>query len=218
MNSKITNQYPTPSEHTRGVNTCEYIIHHHTGTKEGTTKGVLDGLNKRADYASCHYLINELWEVYKMWNDTDILWHAGTSSWAGKTNLNNYSIGIEIIGPLSDGGFTDIQREKFAELVKDLCKIHNIPKENILRHKDISPGRKVDVADTFWNRDFKNYRAYIDSIFPWEYRTLFGKSVISNPERLAKAIQSGSADECVAALEIIAERVTKKVLKEQGLI
>lgn len=210
---KLTNIYPTPSEHTKWVNTCEFIIHHHTGTKENTTKWVLDWLNKRQDYASCHYLINELWEVYKMWNDTDILWHAGTSSWAGKTNLNNYSIGIEIIGPLSNGGFTDIQREKFWELVKELCETHNIPKENILRHKDISPGRKVDVADTFWNKDFKTYRDYINSIFPWEYRTLFGKSVIWNPEKMSDAIRNGTADECIASIEIIAERVARSVLK-----
>lgn len=160
-----TNQYPTPSEYTKGTNTCEYIIHHHTGTKEGTTKGVLDWLNKRQDYASCHYLINEIWEVYKIWNDTDILWHAGTSSWEGKTNLNNYSIGIEIIWPLSNWGFTDIQREKFAELVKELCNTHNIPKENIIRHKDISPWRKIDILDTFWDEDYETYREYIDSIF-----------------------------------------------------
>lgn len=207
MRTKIEKSFPTPLEHTKWVNTCDFIIHHHTGTKEGTTNWVLDGLNKRDDYASCHYLIDEFGKIYKMGNDTDILWHAGTSSWEGENDLNNYSIGIEIIGPLSDGGFTDAQRESFGELVRELCEIHNIPKENILRHKDISPWRKVDIADTFWNRDFKNYRDYIDSIFPWEYRKLFGKSVISNPYKLAKAIQSGTADECVAAIEIISKRV-----------
>lgn len=162
---KYTNIYPTPSEFTKGTNTCEYIVHHHTGTPEGTTQGVLNWLNKYQDYASCHYLINELWEVYKMWNDTDILWHAGTSFWDGKTNLNNYSIGIEIIWPLSNWGFTDIQREKFAELVKELCETHNLSKERIVRHKDISPWRKIDILDTFWNNEYSSYRDYIDSIF-----------------------------------------------------
>lgn len=171
------NQYPTPSEYTKGVNTCEYIIHHHTGTGEWTTQGVLDGLNKRQDYASAHYLISENWDTYKIGNDTDILWHAGTSSWDGKTNLNNYSIWIEIIWPLSDGGFTDAQRESFKDLVNYLCELHSIPKENILRHKDISPWRKIDVQDTFWNKISNTYREYINSLFSegWEYETQYRK-------------------------------------------
>ena len=63
--------------------------------------------------------------------------------------MNQYSIWIEIIWPLADGGFTDKQRETVAKLTLELCTIHKIPKENVLRHKDIAPGRKVDVADSF---------------------------------------------------------------------
>lgn len=49
-----------------------------------------------------HYCIDENGDKYKLGNDTDILWHAGESSWDGKTDLNKYSIGIEVIGPLAD--------------------------------------------------------------------------------------------------------------------
>jgi folate-dependent tRNA-U54 methylase TrmFO/GidA len=34
-----------------------------------------------------------------------------------------------------------------------------------LRHKDIAPGRKVDIADSFWNDKFESYEAYINSLF-----------------------------------------------------
>lgn len=74
MNFKQT--FPTPSEHTQGVNTCEFIVLHHTATGEGTIKGVLDGLYRRADYASCHYTVDTNGDVYKIGEDKNILWHA----------------------------------------------------------------------------------------------------------------------------------------------
>lgn len=163
MNYKQT--FPTPAEHSKGKNTCKYIVLHHTGTKEGTVKGVLDGLNKRADYASCHYLVDINGDVYKMGNDTDILWHAGESSWKGLSDLNKHSIGIETIGPMSNGGFTDEQRKAVAELIAHLCEVHGLKAEHVVRHKDIAPKRKVDIADTFWNVVAKSWEDWKKSIF-----------------------------------------------------
>lgn len=77
-------------------------------------------------------------DVYKIGQDTDIMWHAGVSQWKQTKDLNNHSIGIETIGPLSDGGFTDAQRVSIATLIKELCKTHGIPVENVLRHADIT--------------------------------------------------------------------------------
>lgn len=160
--------FPTPAEHSAGKNTCKYIVLHHTGTKEGTINGVLDGLNKRADYASCHYCVDTNGDVYKMGNDTDILWHAGVSSWNGLTDLNNHSIGIETIGPMSNGGFTDEQRKAVAELIKYLCDLHGLTADNVVRHKDIAPQRKVDIADTFWNGVSPSWADWKKSIFAAE--------------------------------------------------
>lgn len=157
--------FPTPKESTPGKNTCTYIVLHHTGTKEGTIKGVLDGLNKRDDFASCHYCVDTNGDIYKMGNDTDILWHAGVSSWKGVSDLNNYSIGIETIGPMSNGGFMDAQRQAAADLIRHLCATHGIGVENVLRHKDIAPTRKVDIADTFWNVTSPSWEDWKKTIF-----------------------------------------------------
>lgn len=149
------------------VNTCEFIILHHTATGENTIRWVLNTLTVGA--VSCHYVVDTNGDIYKIWNDKDILWHAGASEWKGKKDkygsFNSYSIWIEIIGPLSDGGFTDAQRSSVAELVKDIATKYGIPKENILRHKDIAPNRKTDVADSFWIKQFGSYDQYINSLF-----------------------------------------------------
>lgn len=163
MNYKQT--FPTPTERSAGTNTRKYIVLHHTATGEGTINGVLNGLNKRYDYASCHYCVDTNGDIYKMGKDTDILWHAGVSSWGGLTDLNKHSIGIEVIGPLSDGGFTDAQRSSVAELLRHLCATHGLESKHIVRHKDIAPKRKIDIADTFWSVVSPSWEEWKETVF-----------------------------------------------------
>lgn len=162
--------FPTPSEHTKGTNTCQYIILHHTGTKEWTIQGVLDGLYRRADYASCHFVIDTNWDCYKIGDPKDILWHAWVSSWWKLKDMNNYSVGIEIIWPLSDWGFTSEQKLATRKLVQHLMAVLNIPMERVLCHKDIAPKRKVDVADSFWNKEYISFAQYVGTLKPKEYK------------------------------------------------
>ena len=49
---------------------------------------------------SVHYIIDTDGTTYQCNTDDDILRHAGSSKWEGKSSLNDCSIGIEIIGPL----------------------------------------------------------------------------------------------------------------------
>ena len=169
MSFPFKSTYPTPTECSSGINSCEFIILHHTGTQEGTIKWVLDWLYKRADYASCHFVVDVNWDAYKIGNPTDILWHAGESTWNWKKDLNKYSMGIEIIWPLKNGGFTQAQRTTVKWLISHLMKVYNIPKENVLTHKMIAPKRKVDVDDSFWNNKFKTYKDYQNSLSPREW-------------------------------------------------
>jgi len=150
---------------TPGINSCKYIILHHTWTKEWTINWNINVLTwKTKVQASAHYLIDINWDIYKIWNDKDILWHAWLSKYKWLNDLNKYSIWIEVIWPLSDWWFTYDQKESIKKLVIYLCELHKIPKENILRHKDITT-RKVDIADNLWNKEYKSYNEYIDSFF-----------------------------------------------------
>jgi N-acetylmuramoyl-L-alanine amidase len=144
---------------TPGINTDKYIILHHTATVEGTIKGVLRQLTTGP--VSCHYVIDTNGDCYKIGRNTDILWHAGQSSWGKLKEMNRYAIGIEIIGPQSNGKFSNPQRAAVAQLVQELMRDYKIPRENVLRHKDVSPGRKTDIADIFWqDAGFKTFEQY----------------------------------------------------------
>ena len=127
-------------------NTCEYIVLHHTATKEGTIKWVLRQLT--VGPVSCHFVVDTNGDIYKIGELTDILWHAGVSEWKGKENMNKYSVGIEVIWPLP--GFTNAQRKSVQDLVSYLLKELKLTPDKLIRHKDIAPGRKTDIDDSFW--------------------------------------------------------------------
>lgn len=157
----------------KGTNTKEYIVLHHTATQEGSIEGVLKTLT--VGPVSVHYVVDTNGDIYKIWEDHDILWHAGVSTWEGKTDLNRFSIGIETIWPLKSGGFTDEQRKAVKELIKYLSGLYKIPKEKLIRHKDISPKRKIDILDTFWLPVASTWIAYKDSIFQNEAESAVNK-------------------------------------------
>lgn len=61
--------------------------------------------------------------------------------------MNAYSVGIEVVGP----PFTKVQKKKTEELIGHLLAVLRIPKENVLRHADIAPGRKTDISPEFYS-------------------------------------------------------------------
>lgn len=160
---KFKQTFPRPNEFTAWVNTCEYIVLHHTWTGEWSEKGVIDWLYKRNDYASCHFLISTNGDAFKFGDPKDILWHAGESSWKWKKDMNKYSVGIEVIWPLMNGGFTSEEKLTLRKLVQHLMFALNIPKENVIRHKDIAPGRKIDPLDSLFDSagSFKKWQAWL---------------------------------------------------------
>ncbi len=80
-------------------------------------------------------------------------WHAGESSYQGRTRCNDFSIGIELEGT-DDIPYTDAQYTQLAEVVAGL--LHDYPQlsaQHITGHSDIAPGRKTDPGTSFdWQR------------------------------------------------------------------
>jgi len=109
---------------------------------------------------SAHYLLTDTPQpkFYALVDEKNAAWHAGVSSWKTFTNLNNSSIGIEIVNPgftlTADGRrqyypFPQAQIDQLIPLLKDLVKRHGVAPENILAHSDIAPQRKQDPGPLF---------------------------------------------------------------------
>ncbi len=105
---------------------------------------------------SCHYLINRVGQVIQMVKDKNIAWHAGKSKWKNYKNLNDNSIGIELVNKGHKFGYQNFSKKQISSLIK-LCKKlkkkYSIKKENILGHSDIAPLRKSDPGEKFpWKK------------------------------------------------------------------
>ena len=106
---------------------------------------------------SAHVLIKRNGEVIQFVPFNKRAWHAGVSSYKGKNDCNNFSIGIELEGS-DDDIFEDIQYEKLSLITSLLIAEYDlITKDNIKGHSDIAPERKTDPGVLFdWDRYLTN--------------------------------------------------------------
>ena len=70
---------------------------------------------------SCHYLINRKGSIIQMVKDKNIAWHAGKSKWKNFINLNNCSLGIELVNNGHRFGYQKFNFKHISSLIK-LCK------------------------------------------------------------------------------------------------
>jgi N-acetyl-anhydromuramoyl-L-alanine amidase len=80
-------------------------------------------------------------------------WHAGQSSWAGRSACNDFSIGIELEGT-DEIPYTDAQYESLANLSAALLRAYpRLSAQAMVGHSDVAPGRKSDPGPVFeWPR------------------------------------------------------------------
>lgn len=141
----------SPNFNTRPENTLiDTIILHYTGMV--SLEAALERMCDARCEVSAHYCVDENGDIYQLVEDESRAWHAGKSFWQGRDNLNNNSIGIEIVNTGHEFGykpFADAQMQAVLELLKKLFKAHNINKKRVLGHSDIAPDRKEDPGELF---------------------------------------------------------------------
>jgi AmpD protein len=99
---------------------------------------------------SAHFLIRRDGKLLQFVPCAQRAWHAGESSWKGRSRCNDFSIGIELEGT-GDAPFTAPQYRRLAALTRALQARY--PIGDIVGHSDIAPGRKIDPGPHFdWGR------------------------------------------------------------------
>ncbi|MBB4804742.1 N-acetylmuramoyl-L-alanine amidase [Chryseobacterium defluvii] len=143
----------------------KYLILHYTALPDDKSITVLT-----QQAVSAHYLVNNTGdnEIYQLVDENKRSYHAGVSSWRSDKNLNDTSIGIEIVNagytPDSAGKkifvtFSYEQMKKVAALAKDIINRYQIPATNVLAHSDIAPTRKQDPGPLFpWKKLYDEYQ------------------------------------------------------------
>jgi len=158
-----------------------FLIFHYTAVDNATSLKLLTGEN-----VSAHYLISDQTDsltgkpvVYRLVSENRRAWHAGLSNWSGRVNLNDSSVGIEIVNP----GFTEDmlgqktwypyreqQINALTALAREIIRRYAITPDNVLGHSDIAPLRKQDPG----------------RLFPWKALAAQGVGAWPDPLRVQK--------------------------------
>ena len=102
---------------------------------------------------SAHFFIERDGQISQFVSCLQRAWHAGVSSFAGRDNCNDFSLGIELEGT-DDLPYSEAQYDALVPLVQQLLAAYPaLSVERICGHSDIAPGRKTDPGPAFdWPR------------------------------------------------------------------
>lgn len=99
---------------------------------------------------SSHFVIRRDGALLQFVACTERAWHAGQSSWRGRSRCNDFSVGIELEGA-DDIPYASAQYAMLGRLVRALRRRYAI--EDVVGHSDIARGRKTDPGPAFdWPR------------------------------------------------------------------
>ncbi len=168
----------------------DILLLHYTGmasAEEAATR-----LCDPAAKVSSHYMVDEGGAITRMVPEHFRAWHAGAGTWAGDTDINGCSIGIEIANGGHDFGcppYPEAQMRAVEALCLDILSRHPIPPRRVLGHSDIAPTRKADPGE--W--------------FDWARLARAGVGVWLEPEPLIEGpvLQNGDRGDTVAELQYL---------------
>ena len=141
---------PNFDQRKRPSKSIKLLVIHYTGM-QSERESIMRLCNPQS-MVSSHFVISQSGKIYRLVYDDQIAWHAGKSCWGKYKNLNENSIGIELVNRGHQFGYTGFKTKQILALVK-LCKKliirYKIKKKNIVGHSDIAPLRKMDPGEKF---------------------------------------------------------------------
>ena len=184
----VDHSWVSPSHNSR----VRHLVLHYTDIDEAGSLEVLTGPHVSAHYVlplpARHYRGEPL--IYQLVDEERRAWHAGASAWKERTNINDTSIGIEIVNS-GWAPYPKAQIEALIALSRDIIARHNIHPTNVVAHSDIAPNRKIDPGPHFPWRQL--YEAGIgvwpdtDAIARWQARFTHQPPSLTNLQQALKA-------------------------------
>lgn len=152
---------PSPNWDVRPVRGgIDTVVVHSTviTTMAGTQRAFLDDKVRRV---SAHYVVDRDGSIVQMVDERFTAWHAGVSELEGRTTVNNFSVGVELIN-LNDGvdPYPEAQCRALAQIIDDLRSRWKIPNSRIVSHAAIARpvGRKSDPLGFDFEKLYKLLR------------------------------------------------------------
>ncbi len=132
----------------------DMLVLHYTGM-ENADVALARLCDAKAD-VSAHYVVDEDGTVLQLVDERNRAWHAGVAHWRGTSNINQRSVGIEIVNPGHEFGYRDFSEAQMISVIalcQDILSRHDIAARNVVGHSDVAPSRKTDPGELFdWQR------------------------------------------------------------------
>ena len=146
---EIDRSHQSPNHSSRRGHDVECIVLHST---EGAFDSAVAWLCNPDSGVSSHYVIAKDGRIAELVSPLEKAWHAGVSYFRGETNVNAFSIGIEMEHFDGQEKWPDEQVAACSLLCAWLCYTFKLPDGRITSHAAIArpKGRKVDPQDFPW--------------------------------------------------------------------
>ena len=131
---RYSNDYRSPRNPERGIRKSTTLIILHT-----TEAPARSSLNKLSQYGEAHYCVVENGTVYRIVDRDREAVHAGRSMWNGKSNVDEFSVGIEVVG-YHNKQPTLLQLSALKELLVELKALYGIDDAHVLCHSHVAYG------------------------------------------------------------------------------
>lgn len=117
----------------------------------------------RGMQVSAHFFVGRGGELWQFVSCDERAWHAGASSYRGRSNCNDYSVGIELEGVEGDT-FTGMQYEALAAVTAAIAQRY--PIAHVAGHEHVAPGRKGDPGSGFDWSGLQSRLGWREACFP----------------------------------------------------
>jgi N-acetyl-anhydromuramoyl-L-alanine amidase len=117
----------------------------------------------RGMQVSAHFFIRRDGALLQFVSCDQRAWHAGKSSWRGRENCNDDSVGIELEG-LEGETFEPAQYEALSAVCAAIAQ--HYPIRHVAGHEHIAPVRKLDPGPGFDWALLQRELAWPDAMFP----------------------------------------------------
>jgi N-acetylmuramoyl-L-alanine amidase len=160
----------SPNHNARPFTPVSLIVLHYTGMKNA--KEALEWLCNAESGVSAHYFVEENGDISELVEEDRRAWHAGVSSWAGAHNINDISIGIELVNGGHEHGYAPFPPAQIAatiQLCGDIMRRHELRPACVIGHSDVAPTRKSDPGELFpWEKCAKYGIGLWHDIMPYQ--------------------------------------------------
>lgn len=135
---------PTPNVSAPNrANECLGVVWHHSA---GSFNGSVSWILQSKSQVSYHCIIDLDGSRVSFADDRRVTWHAGKSSWRGRSLCNGFTLGVAFSGDTNSRVLTAAEIASALDWLKPRWAKYRWTMASMTTHRAVSPGRKDDIS------------------------------------------------------------------------